>query len=801
MENQQANDTILASLMANLIPLDALPNTALRQLARHLRPQRYPAGRELSLSGIHKHLYLLQGQVTLLHEGKPIRIVRGGTPEARHALNRNPSTALSLKSETDCLFLFINLEQVRQLAEPEQTTSVSSPRSKALGWLQQLLEKPIFRRLPPENLRKVLNNVEPLHPDEGSYLLTQGQLDDHYYIIQQGQCSVMRSKDDTTRQIDSLGVGDTFGAITLLSEHPSFVSTIMDRPGQILRMDKNDFHDWVAKPLEKTLDYRRATQLAKKGAVWLDVRCAEEYSAGHLPNSIHIPLQHLNIPFSTLVKLIRGLDPSRPYLVYSNSEKRAGAASFRFMEQDLNTMILEGGVESLPQDNLTNISTAKLMRMEKEREVQRARMQAQRRQIAAQRKPKPLADEEPSSANADEMLQKAKIEIARLQEKRRLSSQAESSTSTDSASAKHSQAPNPTTIAPSDKVPESPEEAQEDDVQDERESLTGWNNKLWIVGIGLLLLLSAIGYVSVMLIRQSLWPTPSSSPPTMVVPVITETAQDATPILESEPALVEPPSTTEPAPTEVPAQALFSAVRSFRDKIGHDEYGPEMVELPGGTFLMGAGANHFNADELPQIAVDLNTFSISKYEITFEEYGQYTRDTGRIQPDDRGWGEGRQPVINITWREAKQYTQWLSEKTGHNYRLPSEREWEYAASAGNNTLYGWGNNMIPGRINCADCNTQWSTIRPAPVGSFEPNALGLHDMLGNVMEWTEVCQHLNYQDAPRAGNIWYGGICHRRMVRGGSYRRYTQDIRITKRTTYPPSARSDELGFRVVRLE
>lgn len=807
MENQQANEMILASLMARLVPLDALPKPALRELANHLRPQPCPAGRELPLGNIRKHLYLLRGQVTVLHDGQPLTMVNGGTPEARYALNRKPSPKLSVKTESDSLFLLVDMVQARQFARPKEPPP-GPDRRRRPKWLEQLLEKPIFRRLPQKNLRKVLNNVEPIKPEEGAHVLRQGQMDDHYYIIQQGQCSVTRSKDDNVQHIDNLEVGDTFGAITLLSEHPSFVNTVMDQPGQILRMDKNDFHEWVSEPLTKTLDYRRAAQLSKKGAIWLDVRCAEEYHAGHLPNSIHIPLQHLNIPFSTLIKLIRGLDDKRPYMVYSNTQKRSGAASFRFMEQDLNAMLLEGGVEGLPEGHLTDISTAKLMRQQKEEELRRARLQQQRRQVAARRQPEEDA-QTPSSADA--MLEQAKAEIERLKEKRRLAmiTPQVQQQNLEEAMRKIEQ--------PENAPPPHPTEPEAVAVGNRWES-----QRPLAIAAGILVLLGAIGFFAVSLISDYFDSAPNATTQTsMTREPVAISAETPVEELEVEPAVVAVPEATESSSdgetppveevsetaeetsTEPTAQTFaYTPIRTFRDRLNRlGKEGPEMVELPGGTFLMGASAHRPYSDELPQVAVELTPFSIGKYEITFAEYRLFAEDSDRIVPDDRGWGEDRQPVINVTWRDAKQYSQWLSEQTGHNYRLPSEREWEYAASVGTNTLYWWGGKMRPEAINCGDCSSQWSGKQPAPVGSFPANPLGLHDLLGNVMEWTEVCQHMNYFDAPRTGNVWYGGVCHRRMVRGGSYRRYSQEIRTTKRTSYPPSARSDELGFRVVRVK
>ena len=113
---------------------------------------------------------------------------------------------------------------------------------------------------------------------------------------------------------------------------------------------------------------------------------------------------------------------------------------------------------------------------------------------------------------------------------------------------------------------------------------------------------------------------------------------------------------------------------------------------------------------------------------------------------------------------------WLSRKTGKTYRLLSEAEWEYAARATSRTMFPWGNSIGSGYANCDGCGSVWDDDLTAPVGSFAPNAFGLHDMNGNVYEWVEDCWHSNYLGAPSDGSAWTrGGVCQIRILRGGSY--------------------------------
>lgn len=226
-----------------------------------------------------------------------------------------------------------------------------------------------------------------------------------------------------------------------------------------------------------------------------------------------------------------------------------------------------------------------------------------------------------------------------------------------------------------------------------------------------------------------------------------------------------------------------------------------MVKLPEGTFLMGAKDSSPYGDEKPQHKVSLQGFSISVYEITFNEYDKFAGATGRTLPNDGGWGRGDRPVINVSYDDAVEYAKWLTEQTGYQYRLPSEREWEYAAAAGTKSDYWWGYKVDRNRANCGVCGSQWDGQQTAPVGSFQPNSAGLYDTIGNVLEWTSTCYRSSYQGAPAFGNNWEGGDCSKRVVRSSSFRSPENSLRTTKREKHSPGSRINTLGFRVVRVD
>ncbi len=250
----------------------------------------------------------------------------------------------------------------------------------------------------------------------------------------------------------------------------------------------------------------------------------------------------------------------------------------------------------------------------------------------------------------------------------------------------------------------------------------------------------------------------------------------------------------------------------FRDTLKDGTPGPEMVSLPGDSFQMGSPRTEAGRDddEGPQHRVSLQSFAISRTEVSFADYDRFAAATGRRKPDDRQWGRGAQPVINVNRQDAKAYAQWLSQQTGKNYRLPTEAEWEYAARAGTTTAF-WTGNCIDtdkanydGTIDYAGCGAKTGTYRQrtVPVGSLPANPWGLHEMAGNVWEWTEDCWHDNYQNAPTDGSAWSndaGGDCARRVLRGGSWFDYPRLLRSAGRDWNNADGADGGVGIRLAR--
>jgi formylglycine-generating enzyme required for sulfatase activity len=260
---------------------------------------------------------------------------------------------------------------------------------------------------------------------------------------------------------------------------------------------------------------------------------------------------------------------------------------------------------------------------------------------------------------------------------------------------------------------------------------------------------------------------------------------------------------------------------------------PSMVVLPTGRFKQGATrAENASPFEMPiHWVVIARPLSMSANPVTVDEFRQFIAATGRdVQGCDIYDGEwknrpdsswkspgfsqsGTHPVTCVSWNDAQAYARWLSTATGHQYRLPSASEWEYAARSGGEAVQPWNSNASAA---CADANVAdasaaqrypgWTVfacndgyVYTSPVGSFKANAFGLNDMLGNVFQWTEDCWYPDYAGAPIDGSARSGSDCSERELRGGSWFSTPAYVRANYRNHFAADYRTSSAGFRLVR--
>ena len=228
-----------------------------------------------------------------------------------------------------------------------------------------------------------------------------------------------------------------------------------------------------------------------------------------------------------------------------------------------------------------------------------------------------------------------------------------------------------------------------------------------------------------------------------------------------------------------------------------------MQVIPPGDYVMGSPeARDMNRpNEGPAHLVSIAyPFALGVHEVSFDQWDA-CREDGVCQHRgaDERFGRGSRPAISLSLEDAEQFLTWLSDKTGHSYRLPTEAEWEYAAAAGTSSLYYWGDEVGKFNAVCESCGTKWDNKRSAPTGTFPPNPFGLHDILGNAWEWTADCWNESYVGAPTDGSAWTEGDCTGHAMRGGAWFSFPVNLRTTTRFRGVVDNRYLSKGLRVAR--
>ncbi len=260
--------------------------------------------------------------------------------------------------------------------------------------------------------------------------------------------------------------------------------------------------------------------------------------------------------------------------------------------------------------------------------------------------------------------------------------------------------------------------------------------------------------------------------------------------------------------------AVIPAVPAVTQQVGEVfqdcDVCPKMIVVSAGRFIMGSPETEEGRfdTEGPRRVVIIESFAVGVYEVTFEQWDTcaWAGSCGGAIPEDEGWGRTDRPVINVNWEDAQAYTAWLSAATGQEYRLLSEAEWEYVARAGTQTARYWGESEADqcryanGDDDDLSCSDGYENT--APVGSFQPNEFGLHDVLGNVWEWTQDCWVGDYSEASNDGSARQSesNDCSSRALRGGSWGNSSRNLRSANRDwPLPGRERSTRFGFRVAR--
>jgi CRP-like cAMP-binding protein len=342
-----SSSALTPSQLRSLTPLNVLSPQQWRELRGQLVPQPLLAGQQLFRPGDQARLtyFLLAGELLLQGEDGQQQRLQAGTEQSCYALS--PSLprqhgALALRDSSVLVLDSNELDRLLtwRLAYEDLLLELGQEHAD-LDWLQQLLENPLFAKVPPGNVRSMLARLQEQPSVAGEQVLREGEAGDCCYFLKSGRAEVLRGADSNQQVLAELEVGACFGEEALLADSPRNASITMLEDGVVLRLDRQDFLELLKAPVVNSLAFGEALRLIASGAQWLDARLVEEYQRGHALESLHMPLPLLRLK-------ARLLDKERTYLCYCDSGQRSSSVVFLLSQLGFNAYALHDGVDALP---------------------------------------------------------------------------------------------------------------------------------------------------------------------------------------------------------------------------------------------------------------------------------------------------------------------------------------------------------------------------------------------------------------------------------------------------------------------
>lgn len=332
------------SALKSLIPPNSLTRDNLRKLAAQTVVEDVAPGGVIFTKGDtnHKTIYLLTGAVQLTDRQGNTSHVKAGSDAAKHPISSNQDSAVSkvaskiARVDSKLLDILLIGDQVSGIKVDEIAAEKDIEPDTGTGdWMARILQSQAFLQIPPANIQALFLRVQEVPVKAGEVIIRQGDEGDYYYIIKRGQCKVTRMNNVGAELIlNRLSVGDAFGEDALISNDKRTANVVMTSDGALMRLSKRDFIQLLKEPTLKWVTIGEANKLVKRGAVWIDVRLESEHKNSKLLKSINIPLFMLRLKAPSL-------DPSKKYILYCDTGRRAAAGAFTLSAQGLDAYCLK----------------------------------------------------------------------------------------------------------------------------------------------------------------------------------------------------------------------------------------------------------------------------------------------------------------------------------------------------------------------------------------------------------------------------------------------------------------------------
>ncbi len=339
-------DPLNPEQLRSFTPLNVLSEQQWRELRGDLVPQPVLPGQLLFQRGDQagRSYFLLSGEIVLRAADGTETHLHAGMPASLHALSPSLPRQHDAQAVSDVSVLVLESEMIARMltwrSAYQDLLLEMDQHGGDIEWLEILLANPLFSKVPPANVRAMLNHLQVLEMPAGAAVLREDEAGDCCYFLKSGRAEVIRGADSQQQVLAELEVGACFGEDALLSDRPRNATVTMLESGQVLRLDRQDFLSLLKAPVVAEASFAEAARMLNSGAQWLDVRLQEEYERAHALQSLHMPLHLLRLK-------ARLLEPGRSYLCYCDSGKRSANAVFLLSQLGYKAYALRDGVDAL----------------------------------------------------------------------------------------------------------------------------------------------------------------------------------------------------------------------------------------------------------------------------------------------------------------------------------------------------------------------------------------------------------------------------------------------------------------------
>jgi rhodanese-related sulfurtransferase len=334
--------------LAALAPLAGLSRERLGELAEVALIERAARGTDPLAGRLQgeQSVFLLGGEMLLALQGGGTLVVVGGSEETRQALNRRKERLARSKAITDVDLLVVDDELLDILATWDQVAAGRGREMSSSGpFSLSSLRAGVFAQLPAARIDELLRRFERIKTGRGDTLIREGDEGDYYYVIEAGRFQVGRLVGGADVVLAELKTGDAFGEEALVSDAKRNATVTALTDGQVLRLNRGHFNELLREPLLRRVSYEEASEKARRGALWLDVRYPSEYQYDKLPGAINVPLAEVRNMFAVL-------DRTKEYIAYCQSGRRSAAAAFLFAQRGFKVWLLEGGLKAVEKPEI-----------------------------------------------------------------------------------------------------------------------------------------------------------------------------------------------------------------------------------------------------------------------------------------------------------------------------------------------------------------------------------------------------------------------------------------------------------------